>query len=348
MQSTIPDMVVGSLYKIQRRYQGIPVGGKLTAANFLVKDTESTSDTDSLINISVTETNTFDGVVSDTGETTHTSVVDFIVSGLLTATLVAGRSYYYRIKVTTDYAGVITAEEGQIVPLTEITDKGTASSTNADGIGSTYSDRVKNLIDTYLDNVLHDFRQVRVWDEHARRSGDDGKTLMLTYQNWNSAFVPQVFDGNNNQVVSSKVKVDYRKGLVTVDDDTGYNDYFITYEFDLFPPKDLLAFLNISLQEINATAEQNTHLNNYTSIDGTPQFWDAPLVYGASAKAFKRLSTDGIFWKNFLIPQDGVAGQQLAADACEYYTAQFDDLRHSVKRGKYLATPSSSYSLSLS
>jgi hypothetical protein len=321
----------------------------------------------------------------------------------------------------------------------------TANHTTAEAAATGF-ERVDNLINAYLDGILHEFRQLRVWDEHARRissggvsvSGANGgpwlvtfstllqktdvdileadgtlltggtvavttttpgtpttsevqtvtisgatggtftltykekttgaiaynasaaqvkralellptigeiKSLRITYTPVNEAFYPEVWDGQNNRVPPGSVTFDFNQGSFIVDGDDGNQDYFVTYEANLFPALVLENFLTLTLMEINSSAEQGTHLTNYTTIVESPLFWDGPLVYGASAKCFMRLATDGTLWKNFLIWQEGSNGQTIAKEASQYYQAQFDDMRKSVKREKFLAHPSFSFEL---
>ncbi len=138
---------------------------------------------------------------------------------------------------------------------------------------------------------------------------------------------------------ASELTIDYENGTIQVESDDGNQDYFVTYEMNLFPSDQLWALVRLSLMEINASAQLGTYLTSYENIDDAPVFWDAPLVYGAAAKAFRRLQTDGTLWKNFLIWQEGAPGQQIASEASSFYQTQYDELRQSVKMGKFLARP---------
>lgn len=345
MAYRIEDLVVGSGYQLNRRVTGIPNGTNVISATLIVKDKESTSDGSALINVTITGTQTVEGNLVDNGSTSGVAVFHIDLSGTNTGTLSAGREYYYRIDINSSFAGVFALEEGVIATKIEVTDVGFTVATTARKTPPIAGTRMGRLVDEYLDTILHEFRQLRVWDEHARRSSSDPKTFLLTYQNWNGNFQPMIVDGNNNTVQMSLVQIDYDRGSVVVSSDDGNQDYFVTYEFDLFPPEQLMALVNLTLQEINSSAEPGTHLTAYQTVDGAPLFWDGPLVLGAAAKAFKRLSTDGMLWKNFLIWQDGSTGHQIAGDSCQYYQTNFDSVRMSVKRGQFLAGPTGAYDM---
>jgi hypothetical protein len=343
--SKIKDLVVGSPYEIQRRVTGVPAGGELQNSNLIIKLKEETSDGDAILNIAISEVSGASGHISDNGSQSGVANLKFSLTSVNTGLLQAKKTYYYKITVFTDYAGSSTIEEGELEPLEQNSDLLTATSTSADALGLPYSPRVQKLVNVYLDSILHDFRQLRVWDERVRRSGNDPRVLQLTYGNWNWAFPPQVYDINNDPVSPSELQIDYKKGHVLVASDNGHNDYFITYEFNLFPSEQLLAFLELSLMEINSTAEPGTHLTAYETLDAAPLFWDGPLVYGAAAKAFRRMHTDGSLWRNFMIWQEGNNGSSIASEASTYYQTQFDDLRKAVKRAYYLAGPTGAYDM---
>lgn len=224
-----------------------------------------------------------------------------------------------------------------------ITITGTATTTSADPSTST-SERVVRLVDDYLDSVLHDFRQLRVWDEHARRDGNDPTILRVTYKPVSSNFTPEVYDAQNTAIATAGVTWDYPNGEFSVTADDGDQDYFVTYEFNQFPATDLEAMLNLTLMEINSSAEPGTHLTDYETIEDAPTYWDGPLVIGTLAKCFRRLATDGSLWANFLIWQDGATGQQIAQQASQEYQTLFDDLRKSVKRTHHIAQLTSTFS----
>lgn len=337
MTDTIKDLVIGSPYSILRRLVGVPLGQKLLSGTLDIRRKE-TDDT-ALITADIDENIQSTGQVTNNGALDGAATFNFILEDAVTDTLSDKLAYHYKIWLTTDYAGTFVYEEGTIEPILERTDLGSALATNAVASSHLLTERTRKLIDEYLDTIIHDFRQLRVWDEHARRDPNDPKRLWLTYQNWNSRFYPQVFDGGNNPITADKLQIDFKHGTLVVTTDDGNQDYFVTYEMNLFPADQLLALLQLTLMEINSTAEQGTHLTYYPDIDHSPPFWDGPLVYGTVAKAFRRLQTDGTLWKNFLIWQDGNNGQTIASEASSYYQAQFDDLRKSLKRGQYLAKP---------
>jgi hypothetical protein len=205
---------------------------------------------------------------------------------------------------------------------------------------STSSDRVNRLIDGHLDTLLRDFRRVRVWDERARRKRGTTDTFRATYRPWNPGAFLEVWDDANEPVPESDFSADYLNGeVVILTGEAGYRSYYLTYEFDLFPPEQLAILLTIALNSINTTVEAGTHLTRYDSIDAAPPYWDAPLVYGAAMLAFGRLAAENSFWHNWLIFQDGGVGIQAAAAAQTWYQSLFRELAVGVKREHLLAKP---------
>jgi len=262
-----------------------------------------------------------------------------------TSDLTPGTTFHYTIVVTLSASGDLTIETGTIISVdSDDSTPRTAASTRARA-ATFSSDRVNTLINEFLDVHLHDFRQLKVWDEHARRSGPDPLILQLTYRNWNNTN-PEVFDAQNDRISCDKITVDPENGTVRISGDTGSEDYFVTYEFDLFPPKDLEIMLRLKLQELNvAGAAEGGHLTAFKIIDEAPTFWDGPLAVGTIAEAFKRLSTDSGLWKNYLIWQDGTKGQQIASDAAEWWWQWFIKLSLGLKQGHFIAQPTTSFEL---
>jgi len=262
-----------------------------------------------------------------------------------TEDLTPGTAFPYFITLTLSDGTELTVETGTIISTDpEDTTSRTAASTNARA-ATFKSPRVNTLINEFIDVHLHDFRQIKVWDEHARRVSYDPQLLRLTYRNWND-ITPEVWDAQNNPVSCDEVTVDPREGTVRISGDTGLEDYFITYEFDMFPPEDLEIMLRLKLQELNvAGAADGGHLTDFSTIDQTPNFWDAPLALGTIAESFKRLSTDSGLWKNYLIWQDGAAGQDLAASAADWYLEWYLKLANGLKRGHFIAKPTSAFEL---
>lgn len=204
---------------------------------------------------------------------------------------------------------------------------------------TSYGERTDRIINSYLDSILHDFRQLRVWEEHLRRSGDDGLTLRATYQNWNESAAPELYTGLNDQVLSANFTVNFEAGTLTVNGDSGVDDYFATYEFNLFPANDLKNLIDLSLQEINATVETGGHLTSYTDVDQAPEYYDAAITMGVAAKAFQRLARESNLWKNNLIWVDGQSAQGAVSTMATDFQRQFEALKVGVKKGRFLAKP---------
>jgi len=210
---------------------------------------------------------------------------------------------------------------------------------------NTGSSRTDKLIDDYLDGILEEFRQLQVWDEQARRTTTDPMTLAITYRPINTGFTPEIYDGQNRIVPPLNTTVSLADGTFSVSTDDGQQDYFVTYRFNYFPADLLQQFLKVSLLEINATATAATYVTSYDSIDAAPAYFDGPLVVGALAKAYQRLATDSMIWKNFLIWQDGNRAQEIAGQAAQYYNGLYTELRTGAKFGKFIAKPSEYYAL---
>jgi hypothetical protein len=210
----------------------------------------------------------------------------------------------------------------------------------AAGEGTT---RVRNLIDNYLDVILHEFRQLKVWDEHARRSANNPKLLHLTYQNLNPTFPTEVFNGQNERIPDIDYTILHKQGLLRVHTDSGNDDYFVTYSFNYFPAPELQSLLELTLQELNLSGGQGGapggFLTYYTDINTAPAYWDAALVFGAASKAFRRLAVDSGLWKNYLIWVSDNNGPNLAREYADYYQAELDSIKSQLKRIFLIARP---------
>lgn len=198
--------------------------------------------------------------------------------------------------------------------------------------------RTDRLVNAYLDTILHDFRQVRVWEEHAKRTGDDLLTLSLTYKPINElATTNEIWRFDNTRVLDTDVTWDHNNSSFTVSGDDGNQDYFATYTFTFFSNAELINLLNLTVQEVNLASDAGLHVTTYESIEDTPTYWDAPIVFGAAAKAFRRLQTETAFWHNRLIWADGTEGPNLAVASADYYQSLFDKAAVNTKRIRYLA-----------
>lgn len=262
-----------------------------------------------------------------------------------TTDLDANKDYPYLMQIYLENGNLHLAEVGvmRFLDPDEPAPPITASSSRARA-ANTGSERTDNIINNFVDVLLRDFRQLRVWDEHVRRSGNDPFTLFACYRNWNPGFFPEVWDAQNDPINSSQIVADFNNATVRVSNDDGNEDYFVTYEFDLFPVQDLLNMLGITLQEMNiGGAADGGHITDFATVDDAPTYWDGLLALGVVAKAFQRLAVDSGLWKNYLIWVDGERGQQLAKDASDYYTARWDSLIVSLKRVHLLAQPTEAF-----
>jgi hypothetical protein len=277
-----------------------------------------------------------------------TILLTFILPGTASAQLSANKQYSYVINLFLSNnsimpveSGVFSAYDGPPQAISVVGSVATGA-TPASGLGP----RATGIINRYLDTILHDFRQMRVWDEHARRSGANSNVMRLTYQHWNTSFTPEVYDGENDPIPTDSVSVDYDKGTIQVENDPGTVDFFVTYEFDYVPAPQLAAMLDLTLMEINASAhEGGGFITNYLSVEETPAYWDAPLALGTAVKCFNRLSSDSGLWRNHLIWVEGSTGNQLAKEVAAVYQQQYDDLRKSVKKLHFTKGPGEAFLL---
>ena len=188
--NTLESLVKGMSYQINRRIEGSTPGSNVSSVTLAIRSSQ-TATTD-IVTSSITSTVEDQGFITDTGSVSGIAKYTFNLTSADTNLLLVGKIYYYEIRTVTDNEGIVSVETGSISPNSTFTNSQTADSTAANAAPASASARVKTLIDTYLDTIIHDFRQLRVWDEHARRSSNDRQKLWLTYQNWNKAFTPQV------------------------------------------------------------------------------------------------------------------------------------------------------------
>lgn len=265
-----------------------------------------------------------------------------------TSSLEKTKKYYYIIQLILDSGDVIAVESGYFSVYSQddtIRFETTAVSTHARA-ASTGDVRADRIINNLVDPILGTFRQIRVWDEHARRSATDPGKLLLTYRDWNPVAMPEVWDAQNNRVAGNRLQIDYNDGTIYVDGDDGYQDYFVTYEFDFFPARTLKGFLDLTLQELNISGAANGgFITTYATVSDAPSYWDAPLAFGAVVKAFRRLASDSGLWQNRLIWADGSQGPELARGMAEAYDATLADLKQSIKKLHLIANPSFNFSL---
>jgi hypothetical protein len=338
----VPPVVIGRDLRLEIVVREVPLDQTVDSITWVVLDDEE----DVIITSTITGTQTSSGQITASG-VLGTASGFFTVSNTITNTLDPEEDYHYRIELTGSYlAGTQVLEVGKLLSLSMETQTLTAMSTTADPSSDTYSERVQRLIDAYLDNILHDYRQLKVWDEHARRSAHDPLDLKLTYPHMNRVIPPEIYDQTQQPIAIDRIIADYDRSLVRVKGDDGNQDYFVTYEMNLFPPEDLYHLLNLTLMEINATAPPTGgRLTSYLTIDEAPLVWDAPLVLGTAAKAFLRLASDGTLWRNRLIWADGGEGQQVAMSQAQTYFQGFQSTALATKMGHYLARPTAVYDL---
>jgi hypothetical protein len=223
---------------------------------------------------------------------------------------------------------------------------------------STYADvcvtvggRASLIIDGFLDAILGDFRQLFVHDEHARRMANDPFEFRLTYEYLNRFMTPEIYDGYNNRIDFSEVTFDFRNGRFSVASDDGNQDYFCSYSFNFFPEPILRMYMQQTVLNINfvGVGAGGGYLTSYTSLEQVPPSWDGLIALGAAALAWKRLATNGVIWRNWLIfsgdtgdgveAPGGAAAQQAANDAAQWYQTMFDSYAAATKFDRYVIPP---------
>ena len=226
----------------------------------------------------------------------------------------------------------------------------------------TYSDacvtvggRMALIIDGFLDSILGDYRQLRVHDEHGRRIATNPLKLRLTYEYLNKYTTPEIFDGNNEPISFDLVDFDFRNGIFSVAGDDGRQDYFCSYTFNFFPEKILRMFCEQTVLEMNfvGAGAGGGFITHYTALEETPKTWDGLIALGAAAKAWKRLATQTVLWRNWLIFEGdvgegvtapgGAAAQQAANDAAQFYQVMYDTYAAATKFEKYVALPTDTW-----
>lgn len=312
----INDIVVGSAYQINRRITGVPATAYVDEVTLIVKASEATLDADALITLVIDVIESTQGRIIDNGSTSGVAAFHLDLASTDTDNLEIKKEYYYRIDINSTYNGIYALEEGIIYTKEEPTDD-ILDNSGSNSVPASYGSRIQNLVDGKLDAVLKGFRSLRVWDEHARRSSSDSKNLLLTYKNWNNNFQPMVVDGNNNPVQMSVVQIDYDAGSLVVTTDDGNQDYFVTYEFNLFPYPDLISSLEVALQEI--LIRLHPSVSRSGTLQTCPLEWDSILVNRVASKAFLRLSLDSSLWVNALIWKESTNAQDRAAILADHY-----------------------------
>jgi hypothetical protein len=230
----------------------------------------------------------------------------------------------------------------------------TAYSTYADAV-VTVGGRAQLIIDGFLDAILGDYRQLFVHDEHARRNANDPTKLRLTYEYINKYTTPQVYDGYNHEIDFSEVNFDFRNGMFSVASDDGSQDYFCTYTFNFFPEPILRMYMQQTVLNINfvGAGAGGGYITHYTSLDEVPASWDGLVALGAAAMAWKRLATNGVIWRNWLIfsgdtgegveAPGGQAAMQAANDAATYYQGLFDQYAAATKFDRFVIPPTEAW-----
>lgn len=217
--------------------------------------------------------------------------------------------------------------------------------TSTADVAATPSNVANQLIDGPIDAVLSEFRELQVWDEHARRL-QTPKLFRVTYRPINQLGFLEINSGQNERLDPADYTVGYSTGEVTITPDTGAEDYFITYAMNLFPANDLYQLMNLTLQEINAfVPEGSKQITKYSSIDTLPSIYYPALVYGTLAKCFSKLGYNSGLWKNRLIWADGQAGADLANNYAGSYRDLFTQSASGPKKQAYLALPTTNYTI---
>jgi len=188
-----------------------------------------------------------------------------------------------------------------------------------------------------------------LWDVDAVANASRLLDRPLVRPDSDSLFVPD--DTELIAISFDQVDFDFRNGNFAVLGDDGNQDYFCTYTFNFFPEPILRMFMEQTVLEINfvGAGAGGGYLTYYTTLEETPKTWDGLIALGAAAKAWKRLATNGVIWRNWLIfsgdvgegveAPGGAAAQAAANDASQYYQQMFDSYAAATKFDKYVALP---------
>jgi len=214
--------------------------------------------------------------------------------------------------------------------------------TSADA-AQTGSAKANGLIDGPIDAILHNFRQLPLWDEHVRRG--PGGDFYVSYKPINTDGYFEVYDAYNNLIDPSNYTVTPAAGKITIaTDDTASGDYFISYEANLFPASDLYQLMIATMYEINGIVPDGGHqVTSYNGIDEVPATFDGALVAGTVTKAFGRLLSDSGLWLDSYIWADAEAGKSQAQSQIDWYKDLFIRLAEGAKRQAALALPTPAY-----
>lgn len=204
------------------------------------------------------------------------------------------------------------------------------------------STRRDRIVETMVKPLLGYLTRVKVWDEHLRPTGVAG-VYTVNYKHW-TLTREEIRHLDDNLLDPSLYVVDRANGKVQILDTTllAGADFFATYSFNYFADVDLGAFVDLALAQINATAEQDTHLNSY-DLDTAPSNWDGPIALYTYMRALETVLMDSMFWQNFLIFQDGAAAQGLLEAEINRVRQAWDEMRRSVKRVHLLAEATMTY-----
>jgi len=173
---------------------------------------------------------------------------------------------------------------------------------------NTNSSRKNSIIDNMLSMRLDRFRQLHVHDEQINWGPNSLQTIWFPWL----AEAPLKSTRNGLRVgvetaAGSLAVTDFSKGLFDVDPVLERGEsFFLHYYFDYFPDPILDAFLEISVDVLNA-ADPGT---NY-DINSMPAKWDGAIAEQAYILALEKLLLDDLLWRTRLIfaDPDSVVGQ---------------------------------------
>jgi len=206
---------------------------------------------------------------------------------------------------------------------------------------NTGSSRKDHIIDSMLSFRLERFRQLHVQDEHVNYGPNPLQSI------WYPWLPDAPLKATRNGL---KVGSDLAAGTLTVSD-TNFGTFNLTptldrgetivisYLFDYFPDSILGAFIDISIDVINA-AEPGT---NY-SLNDMPQKWDGAVAEQAYIMAIEKLLLDDLLWRTRLIfaDPDSVIGQLEAAMSGAKERLN-DIILPALKKAPYVSAPTAIY-----
>jgi len=205
----------------------------------------------------------------------------------------------------------------------------------------TSNGRVNNIIDTLLNARIERFRQLKVQREQVT-PGDNPR--QSTWRPWlPTAPIDAVYNGLHageypsagTLTLTNQVTGEFEYSPELEDGDTLY----ISYYFDYFPTPVLEAFIDQSVDLINAGEPATSY-----TINNAPAIWDGAIVEQVYQLCLEKLILDDLLWVPRLIfadPESVVSQLESALSASK------DRLQNQIlpglKKAPYVSSPTQVY-----